>query len=85
MPSTFIIVGRACSGKSTLATWLCRRLPQPVAGLRTLCTGRDEAGALFSLQDLATGQRRNGESLERNGGRHIAGSAAERGCHHPGG
>ena len=56
MPSTFIIVGRACSGKSTLATWLCRRLPQPVAGLRTLCTGRDEAGALFSLQDLATGQ-----------------------------
>ena len=56
MPSTFIIVGRACSGKSTLAAWLCRRLPQPVAGLRTLCTGRDEAGALFSLQDLATGQ-----------------------------
>lgn len=56
MPSTYYIMGRACSGKSTLAAWLCRRLPQPAAGLRTLCTGRDGAGVLFSLQDLATGQ-----------------------------
>lgn len=56
MPSTFIIAGRPCSGKSTLAAWLCRRLPRPVAGLRTLCTGRDAVGAQFSLQNLATGQ-----------------------------
>lgn len=57
MPSTYyIITGCPCSGKSTLAAWLCRRLPQPAAGLRTLCTGRGEAGAQFSLQDLATGQ-----------------------------
>ena len=53
--AVFVITGAPCTGKSTLAAWLCRRLPQPVAGLRTLCTGRCEAGALFSLQNLADG------------------------------
>lgn len=52
----YLITGRPGSGKSTLAAWLCSRLPQPTAGLRTLCTGRCEAGPVFSLQDLRTGQ-----------------------------
>lgn len=64
--STFIIVGRVCSGKSTLAAWLCRRLPQPVTGLRTICTGRCAAGPLFSLQDLTTGNQ-TPVSREENG------------------
>ena len=45
MAVPYILTGRPCSGKTTLAAWLCRRLPQPVAGLRTLCTGRCEAGS----------------------------------------
>lgn len=52
----YFITGRPGSGKSTLAAWLCSRLPQPAAGLRTLCTGRCEAGPVFSLQDLLTGE-----------------------------
>lgn len=54
-PSVFLITGAPCTGKSTLAEWLCRRLPQPVTGVCTLCTGRCGAGPLFSLRDLATG------------------------------
>lgn len=54
--AVFVITGAPCTGKSTLAGWLCRRLPQPVGGLRTLCTGRCTAGALFSLQDLGSGR-----------------------------
>lgn len=54
-PSVFLITGAPCTGKSTLAEWLCRRLPQPVAGLRTFCTGRCEDGPLFSIQDLDKG------------------------------
>ena len=52
----YFITGRPGSGKSTLAAWLCSRLPPPAAGLRTLCTGRCEAGPVFSLQDLLTGE-----------------------------
>lgn len=52
----YLITGRPGSGKSTLAAWLCSRLPQPIAGLRTLCTGRYEAGPVFSIQDLLTGE-----------------------------
>lgn len=52
----YILTGRPGSGKSTLASWLCDRLPQPAAGVRTLCTGRCGAGPIFSLQDLLTGQ-----------------------------
>ena len=50
------IPGRPGSGKSPLAAWLCSRRLQPAAGLRTLCTGRCEAGPVFSLQDLLTGE-----------------------------
>lgn len=56
MAVPYILTGHPCSGKTTLAAWLCRRLPQPVAGLRTLCIGRCEAGPLFSMQDLTTGR-----------------------------
>lgn len=55
VPYIYVFVGPACSGKTALAAWLCRRMPQPVAGVRTLCTGRGAAGAAFSLQDLMTG------------------------------
>lgn len=55
MPHLYILTGRPYSGKTTLAGWLCQRQPQPVAGLRTLCTGRCAGGPLFSLQDLTTG------------------------------
>lgn len=54
-PTVYLITGAPCTGKSTLAAWLCRRLPRPAAGLRTFCTGRSPAGALFSLQNLADG------------------------------
>lgn len=54
-PTVYLITGAPCTGKSTLAAWLCRRLPRPVAGLRTFCTGRSPAGALFSLQNLEDG------------------------------
>ena len=55
MPARYILTGRPLCGKTSLAAWLCRRLPQPVLGVRTLCTGRCAAGPLFSLQNLATG------------------------------
>lgn len=55
VPSIIVLAGPACSGKTALAAWLCRRMPQPVAGVCTLCTGRGAAGAAFSLQDLMTG------------------------------
>ena len=58
----YLITGGACRGKTTLALWLCGRLPRPMAGLRTLCTGRCAAGPRFSLQDLATGRQ---EPLDR--------------------
>lgn len=51
----YIVTGAPCTGKSTLAAWLCRRLPQPVTGLRTLCTGRQGDGPRFSVQNLADG------------------------------
>lgn len=54
-PAVFVVSGAPCTGKTTLADWLCRRLPQPVTGLRTVCTGRCAAGAQFSLQDLQNG------------------------------
>lgn len=51
--AVFVLTGAPGTGKSTLAAWLCRRLPRPVTGVQTLCTGRCAAGALFSLQNLA--------------------------------
>ncbi len=51
----YIMTGAPCTGKSTLAAWLCRRLPQPVTGLRTFCTGRQGDGPRFSVQNLADG------------------------------
>lgn len=50
--AVFILTGAPGTGKSTLAAWLCRRLPRPVTGVQTLCTGRCAAGALFSLLNL---------------------------------
>ena len=51
----YIVTGRPYRGKTRLAHWLCDRLLQPVAGLRSPCTGRCAGGPLFSLQDLTTG------------------------------
>lgn len=55
MSANYILTGRPFSGKSTLAAWLCSRLPGPAAGVATVCIGRCAAGPLFGMQDLLTG------------------------------
>lgn len=70
MAANYILTGRPFSGKSTLAAWLCSRLPGPAAGVRTVCIGRCAAGPLFGMQDLGTGAV---EPISRETGQGIRG------------
>lgn len=50
-----MITGSKNSGKTTLANWLLEQFQKPFVGYRTLPATETEAGPLYKMQDLSTG------------------------------